>query len=189
MKNSLTIHLFESLNLEKSFLSPDCPFLSLEFQGNFILPCVFKEMNPGTQFAKIMRKMKMEFLKIGKKGQRHHLVSVLTERRKHPRIPLRLPTEYFPEGTIRSRLCYTINIGEGGVLLCLPEKPNVGQRLKMEVFYYFDYELTRFIATGEVVWAEKSQDSPTEYQGALEFVDLSLRDFEKLKNFLGKIFY
>jgi len=74
-------------------------------------------------------------------------------------------------------------------LLCLPEKPNVGQRLKMEVFYYFDYELTRFIATGEVVWAEKSQDSPTEYQGALEFVDLSLRDFEKLKNFLGKIFY
>jgi len=135
-----------------------------------------------------MKTMKIEFPKIYRKGQRHHLVSVLTERRKHPRIPLSLPTEYYPEGNIRSRLCYTINIGEGGVQLCMPEKLEIGQRLKMEVFYYFDYELTRFIATGEVVWAEKSSDSSTEYQGALEFVDLSPRDFEKLRTFLRKIF-
>jgi c-di-GMP-binding flagellar brake protein YcgR len=132
--------------------------------------------------------MKMEFPKTDKKVRRHHLVSVLTDRRKYPRIPLHLPTEYSPEGTIRSRLCYTINIGEGGVLLCLPEKLEVGQRLKMEVFCYFDCELTRFTATGEVIWAEKSQDSPTEYQGAIEFVDLPLRDFENLKSFLRKIF-
>ena len=146
-------------------------------------------MNPGTQFAKILRRMKIKIPKSDRKALRQHLISALTERRKHPRIPLRLPTEYFPEGGTRSHFCHTINIGEGGVLLCLPEKPEVGQRLKMEVFYYFDYELTRFNATGEVVWAGRSEDSPMEYQGALEFVDLSLHDFEKLKNFLRKIFY
>ncbi|RPJ42778.1 MAG: PilZ domain-containing protein [Deltaproteobacteria bacterium] len=133
--------------------------------------------------------MKMEILKMDQRGRRLHLVSVLTERRRHPRIPLRLPTEYFPEGKTRSRLCHTINIGEGGVLLCLPEKLQVGQRLKIEVFYYFDYELERFCATGEVVWAENLEDSPIGYRSALEFVDLSLRDFEKLKKFLRKIFY
>ena len=123
------------------------------------------------------------------KMRRTHLVSDLTERRKHPRIPLRLPTEYFPEGKTRCRLCHTINIGEGGALLCLPEKLQVGQRIKIEVFYYFDYELERFCATGEVVWAENLEDSPIGYRSALEFVDLSLRDFEKLKKFLRKIFY
>jgi hypothetical protein len=117
------------------------------------------------------------------------LVSALTEKRKHPRIPLRLPTEYFPDGKTRSRLCHTINIGEGGVLLCLPEKLKVGQRLKFEVFYYFDYELEKFAATGEVVWAENPESSPTGYQSALEFIDLPLQDFEKLKRFLRKIFY
>jgi len=133
--------------------------------------------------------MKMEIPKMDQKGRRRHLVSVLTERRKQPRIPLRLPTEYFPEGKTRSRLCHTINIGEGGVLLCLPEKLQVGQRLKIEVFYYFDYELEKFCATGEVVWAENPEDAPTGYRSALEFVDLSLRDFEKLKKFLRKIFF
>jgi c-di-GMP-binding flagellar brake protein YcgR len=137
----------------------------------------------------VLRKVKMEFPKMNQRGRSHPLVSDLTERRKHPRIPLRLPTEYFPEGKTRSRLCHTINIGEGGVLLCLPEKLQVGQRLKIEVFYYFDYELEKFYATGEVVWAENLEDAPTGYRSALEFVDLSLRDFEKLKKFLRKIFY
>lgn len=148
----------------------------------------FNKIEPGTQFATIVKRMKIGFPKINGKGHRPHLISVLTERRKHPRVPLRLPTEYSPEGTNRSRLCYTINIGEGGVLLCLPERLKVGQRVKMEVFYYFDYELARLIATGEVIWSEKSGDSPREYQGALEFVDLSPCDFEKLKTFLRKIF-
>ena len=73
-------------------------------------------------------------------------------------------------------------------MLCLPEKLKAGQCLKVEVYYCFDYELTRFMATGKVIWAEKSTDSPAEYQSALEFVNLSLLDSEKLKNFLRKIF-
>lgn len=132
--------------------------------------------------------MKTGYPKIGKRELNRHLFSVLSEKRKHPRIPLRLPTEYLIPGTTKGRLCHTLNIAEGGVLLCLPEKPEVGQRLRIEVFYYFDYELARFEATGEIVWVEILEDSPMEYHGALEFVDLSPRDFEKLKNFLSKIF-
>jgi hypothetical protein len=113
----------------------------------------------------------------------------LSEKRKHPRIPLRLPTEYSISGTTRGRICHTLNIAEGGLLLCLPEKLPVGQQVKIEVFYYFDYELDRFEATGKVVWVEPLRDSPLEYFGALEFVNLSPCDFEKLRAFLGKIFF
>jgi hypothetical protein len=116
------------------------------------------------------------------------LFSALSEKRKHPRIPLRLPTEYSLSGTTRGRLCHTLNIAEGGVLLCLPEKLPVGQQVKIEVFYYFDYELERFGATGQIVWIEILEDSPLRYHGALEFLDLSPCDCEKLKAFLRKIF-
>ncbi len=119
----------------------------------------------------------------------HQLVPVLSERRNCPRIPLRLPTEYFPEGKSKGRICHTINIGEGGVLLCLPEKLEIGQKLRIEVFYYFDYELTQFEALGEVIWMERFEDSDREYRCALEFIDLTFHDLEKLKKFLRKIFY
>ena len=130
----------------------------------------------------------MEIITMDQKDRRDRLVSSLTERRKHPRIPLRLPTQYFPEGKTRKRLCHTINIGEGGAMLCLPEKMEVGQKLRFEIYYYFDYELEKFNATGEVLWAEKTEDASPGYRCALEFVDLAIRDFEKLKKFLRKIF-
>ena len=126
--------------------------------------------------------------RIAKCHPNHPLFSALSERRKHPRIPLRLPTEYLIAGTTRGRLCHTLNIGEGGALLCLPEKLEIGQQLKIEVFYYFDYELDRLEATGRIVWVERLEDSPVEYRGALQFLDLSPRDSEKLNTFLRKIY-
>jgi hypothetical protein len=119
----------------------------------------------------------------------HPLVPALTERRQFPRIPLRLPTEYIIVDSLKPRLCYTINICEGGVLLCLPERIKVGQRLRVEIYYYFEYDLASFEVLGEIVWAEKLEDSETEYRCALQFMDLALNDLEKLKKFLRKIFY
>jgi len=133
--------------------------------------------------------MRFDYPKIDKRELNHRLFSALSEKRKHPRIPLRLPTEYLLSGTTRGRLCHTLNIAEGGVLLCLPEKLVVGQRLKIEVFYYFDYELDKFEATGQIVWVEALEDSPMECHGALEFFDLSPADSKKLKKFVRKIYY
>jgi len=110
------------------------------------------------------------------------------ERRGNPRIPLRLPTEYFPPGCADGRLCYTINICENGVLLCLPQEMDVGALLRVEIYYYFDYELTVFEALGEVVRVKKLEESDSEYQCALEFIEISPADSENLKRFLRKIF-
>ena len=124
-----------------------------------------------------------------RKLAKNDLVSDLTERRKHPRIPLRLPTEYFPPGVVNARLCYTINISENGVLLCLPEKVEVGDRLRVEIYYCFDYDLTSFEALGEVIRVKKLEDSDREYRCALEFIEIAPADSDNLKRFLAKIFY
>jgi c-di-GMP-binding flagellar brake protein YcgR len=126
---------------------------------------------------------------LAKKLLTHQIVSSLIEKRKTPRLPLRLPTEYFYAGMNKGRTCYTINISEGGVLLSLPEKMDLGQALKIEVIYFFDYELSSFKAVGEVVRVQKSKENGKEYECALEFVKLLPREMEKLKNFLAKIFY
>ncbi len=123
------------------------------------------------------------------KMARYKLVSELTERREHPRIPLRLPTEYLLPEAVKGRLCHTLNICESGVLLCVPEKIKVGQRLKVEIYYCFEYELSIFEAIGEVVWTERVEDCENEYRCALEFLDLGLEDMDKLRRFLRKIFY
>jgi len=132
---------------------------------------------------------KIDTPKLAKKLTRHPLVPALTEKREHPRIPLRLPTEYFPTGAVNARLCYTINICENGVLLCLPEKVNVGDRLRVEIYYYFEYDLATFEALGKVVWVKRLEDSEVEYRCALEFIELAPADSENLKRFLSKIFY
>jgi c-di-GMP-binding flagellar brake protein YcgR len=124
-----------------------------------------------------------------KKLTKNQAVPVLAERRRKPRIPLRLPTEYFPPGCANGRLCHTINICENGVLLCLPEKRNVGELLRAEIYYYFDYHLTSLDIVGEVVWVRKREDFEAEYQCALEFIEITPADSDNLKRFLRKIFF
>lgn len=111
------------------------------------------------------------------------------ERRGAPRIPLRLPSKYCPPGKVKARLCYTINICETGVLLCLPEKVNVGDSLRVEIYYCFDYELKSFEAVGKVVWVEKKKEWDTKYKAALEFIEIAPADSRNLKRFLNKICY
>ena len=127
--------------------------------------------------------------KCSNKLAKNDWIPFLTERRRTPRIPLRLPTEYFPRVGVHARLCYTINISESGVLLCLPEKVEVGERLRVDIYYCFEYELTSFEALGEVVRVKKLEDSEVEYRCALKFIELSPADSENLKRFLRKIFY
>jgi c-di-GMP-binding flagellar brake protein YcgR len=111
------------------------------------------------------------------------------ERRGAPRIPLRLPSKYYSPAKASARLCYTINICETGVLLCLPEKVNVGDSLLVEIYYCFDFDLKSFEAVGKVVWVKKKKEADSKYQAALEFIEIAPADSRNLKRFLQKICY
>jgi hypothetical protein len=169
-------------------LSPRCPFLSPKTDLFFAIISLIKYLQYGTKFAKAINLMKGARTNTGRSALNHQLFSALSEKRKHPRIPLRLPTQYVLSGSAKPRICHTLNIAEGGVLLCLPEKLEIGRQVEIEIFYYFDYELASFTGTGNMVWLESVEDSPSEYRGALEFTNLPPSDYAKLKCFLGKIF-
>jgi hypothetical protein len=130
----------------------------------------------------------MELFRKNKTKLLDHLLALEPERRKHRRIPLHLPTEYLTGEATRFRLCHTLNISEGGVLLCLSERAEVGQRLRIRIYYHFHSKINIFEAIGEVVWIGASKNPEKKYQCALEFVDLSLADLRGLKGFLGIIF-
>jgi c-di-GMP-binding flagellar brake protein YcgR len=120
-----------------------------------------------------------------KKLTQGHPVLAVPERRGAPRIPLRLPTEYIRPGGIKARLCFTINICESGVLLCLPEKLNGGDLLRVEIYYYFNSSLMRVKVLGKVVWIRKKKDS-AKYHCAVKFIEIAPADARNLRQFLKK---
>jgi PilZ domain len=56
------------------------------------------------------------------------------ERRRQPRISTDLPAEYWHIETSENHPGRLLNVSEGGVLLYLPEKIEVGKNLKVRLF-------------------------------------------------------
>ena len=120
-----------------------------------------------------------------KKLTQGHPVLAGPERRGAPRIPLRLPTEYLPPGAVKARLCATLNICETGALLCLRERLEVGDLLRLEIYYYFNSNLMIARVLGKVVWVKKKKDS-AKYQCAVGFIEITPSASRNLRQFLEK---
>ena len=106
------------------------------------------------------------------------------ERRKHPRFPIGLPLEFededgLPHGAV---VC---NMSEGGLLIHSIQDMPVGRELKVRVFFADEYELDQFKATAKIAWKDHHSDTDWEgYKYALEFVEISVEDRQKLVNLL-----
>ncbi|MBU1207507.1 MAG: PilZ domain-containing protein [Proteobacteria bacterium] len=56
------------------------------------------------------------------------------EERQHPRFLLNLPIEYYRVSSDINQSGYTVNASEGGLMVNLPEKLEVGQLLRIRIF-------------------------------------------------------
>ena len=102
------------------------------------------------------------------------------ERRKHPRFQIVLPLEF--EDT-HGAVVY--NLSEGGLLIHSIQDMPVGKELKARVFFVDEYELDQFKATARIAWKDDHSDIDWEgYKYALEFVEISVEDRQKLVNLL-----
>jgi len=102
------------------------------------------------------------------------------ERRKHPRFQIVLPLEF--EEIHGAVVC---NLSEGGLLIHSVQDMLVSRELKVKVFFAEEYELDQFKATARIAW--KGYHSETDWEGfkyALEFVEISAEDRQKLVNLL-----
>jgi len=119
---------------------------------------------------------------------RKKLGVLAVEKRRHPRYSIELPLDY---ARVNRRETYggiVANASEGGVLVYLPERMQVGDLLKIEIFYASGLELNSIKALGRVVWSDlAAKENWGEYRYGLQFESIEEKDLIRLKNLLREI--
>jgi len=110
------------------------------------------------------------------------------EMRRHPRYSVDLPVEC---SRINSPLCYTgraINASEGGLMVYLFQKVEIGQHLKLVLSVGSGSDLDTIDMITQVVWVDiGSQWAMEEYRVGVMIVDISTKDRLKLKDLLESL--
>jgi hypothetical protein len=114
------------------------------------------------------------------------------ERRKSPRFSLDLPIEYYQVESSLSRTGRAVNASEGGLLVYLSEKIELGQFLRLKLFIAPDVDLRTLEMVAQVVWIDMhlwqgSGDSRGEYRSGLKIVDISPENMNSLKSLLQNL--
>jgi c-di-GMP-binding flagellar brake protein YcgR len=117
---------------------------------------------------------------------KRHLGMVNFELRKYPRYSLELPIEYWETETPRNRHGRTINISEGGLMLFITEEIEIGQNLRVKIFFGSSLNFGFIEARVEVVWKDIHWMSEKDYRIGVKFVDISSGEKEKLEDLLKK---
>ena len=106
------------------------------------------------------------------------------ERRKHPRLSINLPVEYWQINNPKSHPGHTADISEGGLLLHLSEEIEIGQNLRVKLFFDSGHNLKTIEATVQAVWKDFRLEKESYYRLGVKFVDISAEALEELRNFL-----
>jgi hypothetical protein len=110
------------------------------------------------------------------------------EKRRHPRYVVELPLDYSRADAGEVLGGIAANASEGGLLVYLPERMDVGTLLKIEILYVKGLELNTIKAVGEVVWVDlAARESYGEHRYGLHFESISEEDFARLKALLREI--
>lgn len=110
------------------------------------------------------------------------------ERRKHPRFSVEFPFDYsFVEGK-ETYGGIVANASEGGLLVYLPQRIEIGTVLKVEILYVQGLEFSTIKAVAKVVWSDlASKMSWGEYRYGLQFIHIEEQDYQRLIHLLKEI--
>jgi c-di-GMP-binding flagellar brake protein YcgR len=110
------------------------------------------------------------------------------ERRRHPRFSVEFPLDYsFVEGK-ETYGGIVANASEGGLLVYLPQRIEIGTVLKIEILYVQGLEFSTIKAIARVVWSDlASKVSWGEYRYGLQFIHIEEQDYTRLVNLLKEI--
>jgi c-di-GMP-binding flagellar brake protein YcgR len=126
-------------------------------------------------------------MKEKEKGIKPHYGTVNFGKRNHPSFNVDLPIEY-SRTDLFLKHGRAVNASEGGLLLCLPEKMEIGQHLSLKLFFTSDFELDAIETFVEVSWRDiHLGESGGDYRTGVRFVEISMEDMGKLKNFLRNL--
>ena len=119
----------------------------------------------------------------------HGKLGVLAvDRRRHPRFSVELPLDYCRVEGKETYGGIVANASEGGILVYLPERMEMGAVLKIEIFFVSGLELDTIKAVAKVVWSDlAAKTSWGEYRYGLQFQYIEEQDFTRLMNLLKEV--
>ena len=127
-------------------------------------------------------------MKNGEKEIKPRYGTVNFERRRYPRFNVDLPIEYYQIDSSINHTGQTFDASDGGCLLYLTEQVEIGQHLKVKLFFTSGSDLNTVETLAEVaridvylgeVWGD--------YRCGVKFIDISPEATKKLKNFLRSL--
>ena len=123
-----------------------------------------------------------------KQDTKSHVGVVNLERRKYPRFSIDLPIEYHLLPSPDSHTGRALNASEGGLLVFLSQSVEIGQRLKIKLFFASGSDLSSIEVVAEVVWMDiHLGEDWGDYRCGVRFLDISSEDINKLKNLLKSL--
>ncbi len=106
------------------------------------------------------------------------------ERRVYRRFPISLPIEYYRTDSPGNQPGRALDASEGGLQILFPEQLEIGQNLKLKLFFSSESQLNTVEMLVEVVWVStQSLDGESHFRSGVRFVDISPGDMAKLKTF------
>ena len=122
------------------------------------------------------------------KERKFHYGIVNFERRKYPRFNIDLPVEYSLIPSSVSHPGRALNVSEGGLLVYLPEKVEMGQRLQLKLFFPSGSELNGVELIAEVVWRDIHLGKDWgDYRCGIRFIEIPPEGLNKLRKFLRNL--
>jgi c-di-GMP-binding flagellar brake protein YcgR len=77
-----------------------------------------------------------------------------------------------------------LDASEGGLQILFPERVEIGQNLKLKLFFSSESQLNTIEMLVQVVWVNtQSAEGERHYQSGVKFVNISPEDMSKLKTF------
>jgi hypothetical protein len=81
-----------------------------------------------------------------------------------------------------------MNVSEGGLLICSPERIGINQHLKSKLFFIVGSELNTVEMETQVVWTDFYLNKAWgDYRSGIRFTDISTKDMTKLKMFMKNL--
>jgi c-di-GMP-binding flagellar brake protein YcgR len=104
------------------------------------------------------------------------------DKRKYPRFTTELPLDYSRVDSKEDFGGMVVNASKGGILVYLPERLEIGDKLKVEIFFAKESELNSIQGIAKVVWADLAAiESWGEHRYGLQFQTIDKKHLDKLR--------
>jgi c-di-GMP-binding flagellar brake protein YcgR len=127
-------------------------------------------------------------MKTGEKEAKPRYGIAIFERRRYRRFTIRLPIEYYRAHSPTNQTGQALDASEGGLQILFPEQMEIGQNLKLKLFFSSESKLNAIEMLVQVVWMNTQLgEGEKHYRSGVRFINISPEDMIKLKNFSASL--